>query len=436
MTMFRSLVRLALVGVMSLTAGVALAQHDVGGGATKDVASPAGDATGRRGTSVKRTTPTRKPAAPARRGTTAEQFYQKGNAFFQAEQYDEALDAYTRAVQLKPIAGAYYFIGWIHNDQGNYAQAIAPLTQAQRLRTDYAEPHNELGYAYYKLGQSENAIAAYRAAVRIKPDFGLAHLGLGDVYYHLTRQYREAMEAYRQGVRLKSDNPDAFYKLAWCYNEFNMYADAAAAANQAITLKANYPEAYNELGYANRRLGAAQQKGSPPAQRLFSEAIVNYREAIRLKPGYGLAFTGLGDVYYLDLGQCQQAVAPYEQAIRISPDNVRVHYNLGWCYNDLKRYPEAVEKLREAVRLKPEYAEAHTELGYAYLQSGSLPAAVQELRTAIQLKDAYALAHYYLGLAFIGQRNRNGALEQYRILQRLDPEKAKQLYDRAPAAWR
>jgi hypothetical protein len=42
------------------------------------------------------------------------------------------------------------------------------------------------------------------------------------------------------------------------------------------------------------------------------------------------------------------------------------------------------------------------------------------------------MAHYYLGLVFIEQRNKVGAQEQYRILQRLDPKKAQQLFDAAP----
>ncbi len=420
--------RLSIAGVILLTCGIVVAQHDVGGGGTtKDVAT--GDSSRTKRTTTRATV--RKPRPPVRRGITAEQYNKQGDEFFTAEEYDDALEAYNKAVQLKPIASAYYHIGWIYNDRDQFAQAIDPLSQAARLRADYAEPHQELGFAYYKLGRSQEALPEFQTAIRLKPDYGLAYLGLGDVYFYQTKQYTPAMNAYREGVRIKTDNATAFYNLAWCYNELNMNADAAAAARQAIALKADYPEAYNELGYANRMLGGQQTKGSPRAQQLFNEAIAEYREAARLKPGYGLAYTGLGDVYYSDLGKCQQAVPPYEQSVRISPNNARVRYNLGWCYNDLQRYAEASAQLSEAVRLKPEDTEAHIELGFAYLKLTRLPLAMDALRTAIQLKPESALAHYYLGLVFVEQRNRAGALEQYRILQRLDPEKAKQLYDRA-----
>jgi len=130
--------------------------------------------------------------------------------------------------------------------------------------------------------------------------------------------------------------------------------------------------------------------------------------------------------------QYGQSVPAYEQSISISPNNARVRYNLGWCYNDLSRFAESSEQLREAVRLKPEYVEAHSELGFAYLKLHRLPAALEELRTAIRLKNDYSTAHLYLGFVYIEQKNKAGAQAEYQILKRLDPAQAQQLFDAAP----
>src|SRR5258708_38364240 len=100
-----------------------------------------------------------------------------------------------------------------------------------------------------------------------------------------------------------------------------MHSDAAQTARQAIALKADYAEAHNELGYANRMLGGQQPKGSARAQQLFNEAIAEYREAVRLKPVYGVANNGRGGVYYSDPGRGQQAGAPYRASVRTPPPN-------------------------------------------------------------------------------------------------------------------
>jgi len=424
MIIFRHLSHLALAGALSLTAGVVVAQHDVGGGSTKDAATGGDSSTRGSRAAVKRTrattTAVRRPRPPVRRATTAEQYNQQGDELFEAKQYDDALDLYLKAVQLRPIASAYYHIGWIYNDkedydqaipplqqsvrlspndavvlselgfsyrsskrygdalemyrrvislkrddpepyyhigwiyndQDQYAQAIEPLRQAVALKSSYAEAYEELGFANYKLNRSQEAITAYQSAVQIKPDYGAAYLGLGDTYYYQTKQYPQALEAYRQGVRFKDDNPTAFYNLAWCYNELNRYAEAAAAAKRAVALKADYAEALLELGFANRKLGEAEQNS-----RLYNEAVSNYREAIRLKPGYGLAYSGLGDVYYSDLKQYPEAIAAYDQLIaEVQHDDSRMAFSVmedkAEClYWYAHRYQDALDTWDAAIKL-------------------------------------------------------------------------------------
>lgn len=144
MTILRFLLRATLAGALFLTAEVALAQHDVGGGSTSGAANSGSESTSRRATTVKRPTTrtttgvARRPRPPVRKEITAEQLNQQGDEFFQAKQYDDALEAYTKAVQLKPIAGAYYHLGWIYNDRDEYDQALAALQQAVRLNPNDA----------------------------------------------------------------------------------------------------------------------------------------------------------------------------------------------------------------------------------------------------------------------------------------------------------
>src|SRR4029079_12866084 len=106
----------------------------------------------------------------------------------------------------------------------------------------------------------------------------------------------------------KDDNATAFYNLAWSANELNEYADAAGAESMSISLQEGYLEACVELVYAKQKLNSPD------------EAIAAYQEAIRQKPNYGLAYTGLGDLYYVDSKprRCQDAVAAYQKTAAIS----------------------------------------------------------------------------------------------------------------------
>ena len=64
-------------------------------------------------------------------------------------------------------------------------------------------------------GPSPEAIEAYREALRLKPDFADAWNNLGVAYGKLGR-HQEAIEAYREALRLKPDDAAAWYNLGVC----------------------------------------------------------------------------------------------------------------------------------------------------------------------------------------------------------------------------
>ena len=290
-----------LLGVIFLTGSVAVAQHDVGGGSTSDAATSDSSRGGRIRRAPARPAAVRRPAAPVRRGMTAEQYNRQGDTFFDAEQYDEAFEAYTKAVQLKPIASAHYHLGWIHNEREAYARALQSLRQATLLKSDYAEAFHELGYANRKLGRYQEAVAAFRQAINAKADYASPYFGLGDVYFYNTNQYADAITAYGNALALRPDNATANYNIGWSYNELKKSPLAVGPLQKAIALKPAYAEAYAELGYAYRKI------------ERFNDAIRSYNEAIRLKPDYATPYFGLGDVYYYNLSQYENAIRAYQQ---------------------------------------------------------------------------------------------------------------------------
>ncbi len=58
-----------------------------------------------------------------------------------------------------------------------------------------------------------------------------------------------------------------------------------------------------------------------------------------------------------------EAVAHYQQALRLRPDFADAHNNLGEALREQGHLAESVARYQEALRLKPDYAEAHNNLG-------------------------------------------------------------------------
>jgi tetratricopeptide (TPR) repeat protein len=247
----------------------------------------------------------------------------------------------------------------------------------------------------------------------------------GDKSYS-AHDYAGAASAYANAVRLNPKDAQTLVKLSVSRNQIGRLRDALVAADAAIKLNPALAEAHAERAYALKRLGE-QQPGATGGKDRFTAAVASYKEAIRLKPTYGPAHLGLGDVYYDNLDDYADAVSAFTKALPYSPRDVELRYKLGVSYAILDRQAEAAIQLEEAVRLDRDYYEARAQLSAALRKLGRLPEALEQIKAALRLKPDYADGHGRLAMVYAAQGNRAGAVEEYRIAERLDKSVLEQL---------
>src|SRR5271157_4176321 len=158
------------------------------------------------------------------------------------------------------------------------------------------------------------------------------------------------------------------------------------------------------------------------------EAIAHYEDAIRLKPDYLDAHYSLGNAL-ATAGQTPEAIAEYEEVLRLDPDDDEAHSDLGDALTRVGRPRDAVVQYEEALRLNPDSAEIHYNLGYSLATVGRATEAVAQYEEALRLEPDFADA--YNNLAWLRAtdseaRNRNGTeavrlAKQAVLLEDTDP---------------
>jgi len=98
-------------------------------------------------------------------GINAIEWFEKGCKAFNAEHWNEAIDAYTKAIKLKPYyADAYNNRAVAYDNLGNHQQAIEDYNKAI---PDYALAYYNRGLVYGKLGNYQQKINDYKIAARL-----------------------------------------------------------------------------------------------------------------------------------------------------------------------------------------------------------------------------------------------------------------------------
>ena len=78
---------------------------------------------------------------------------------------------------------------------------------------------------------------------------------------------------------------------------------------------------------------------------------------------------------------------------------------------------------------RPNDAKANFKVGLGHYELGQFNEAIKSFKQAIVLKPGWARAHYRLGLAYFKANDKESAVEQYEILESLDKNYAKKLFD-------
>ena len=249
---------------------------------------------------------------------------------------DRAIRLLERAAELDPtdslplsnLGAIYREWGWDEYNKGN--QDVSEELE-----------HRALGYLSGAVSLDPEDVWAYSNLGDVRKDLGMIWARRGNNVQAET-QRQLALEAYRKAISLGSPNPRfplVYFKLAMVKVDQQRFEESVHWLEKSVTAPglAEMWEIPYWMAYCYVATGRV------------SSAIPHLRRSVGIRPhAAGLRFLGYALV---GVGQAEEAVALYQQALQRNPESFATHYLLGVALRELGRRDPAGQHLLRAREL-------------------------------------------------------------------------------------
>lgn len=296
----------------------------------------------------------------------ARELMDKGYSLTELHRFDEAVDAYNRAIKLQP---------------------------------DEAWAWARRGRTFRLLDRLSSALADYNKALELSPNYGWAYNGKGIILERMG-DIEGALECFKRATEIKPTETWHWYNQANALQSLGRFQEAIPLLQKALEMDPAHAVSWAKLGQVYRLLYE------------FEEAIIAYRHATKLNPDYAWAHNGCG-LALKALGRNEEALESFREATVHQPDEVWHWYNLTEMLVEAGRHREAALTAREATKTDPHHAFSWAKLGQVLRYTGEFEEALEAYDEAIRLQPDYAWAVNGQGIALEQMGRYEEALQRY-----------------------
>ncbi len=313
-------------------------------------------------------------------------FNNRGTAYGNLKQYEQAIADYDRAIAFDPdYMAAYYNRGTAYGNLKQYEQAIADFDRAIKLDPNDAIAYNNRGTAYRNLKQRERAIADYDGAIELDPNYARAYNNRGTAYADL-QQHEQAITDYDQAISLDPNDAAAYDNRGLAYYNLKRYEQAIADFDQGIAIDPQDATAYFNRGNAYYEF------------EQYERAIANFDRMIELDPQNAPAYNNRG-LACLRLHNTQQAHADYSRIYELDPTNINAAWMAEWTALGKQRAGiEIAARLEQIAEIDPQRYISSVCRGVALGLRGNLKAGLAALEQALPLDSEACHALFWKGM--------------------------------------
>jgi len=162
--------------------------------------------------------------------------------------WGDKIGFWTDCVKKSPHKGRTYVnLGMVYIETGQYDKALEATQKGIDLDPKFGGAYYNLSIIYQKMGDLNQAIAMAKKSLEIDPEMGMAYYSLGGIYFENGR-YEESEEAYKKFLKIYPYFPEVHNLLAIVYAAQKKFDKAVTELEWEIKINPYHTLAHSNLG--------------------------------------------------------------------------------------------------------------------------------------------------------------------------------------------
>jgi Flp pilus assembly protein TadD len=201
------------------------------------------------------------------------------------------------------------------------------------------------------------------------------------------------------------------------------WKDSLTLMRRTLSVTLDNAVAENNYAVALRDLGNAAQARheSVVAKYYFSLAERHFREVVRIDPEDVEGHFNLG-VMFADRGETDEAISHFVAGLKNAPNDPKAHASMGTLLSRKGDVAGALSHFRKSLAILPNDAEARYNLAALLIKCGRSDEAVAELKKTVQIAPAHVAAYDNLGTIMFTEKRYPEAVRYFSEALRIKPD--------------
>src|ERR1700736_4431043 len=288
-----------------------------------------------------------------------------------------------KSLEKKADAQASYMEGILLEEEGDYEAALAAYSRCLQLHPG-GNPQLAVRVAhdYAKRGDVASGIDVLKDLSKARPNEPVAYLNLAYLYLKVLKKPELAVKYAEQAVRVVPKNFTGYETLFEVYLALKQKNDAEAVLIKAQKLDSKDPNFWLSLVDLSLQLYDTGRGNFPPSKVAAVDPLL--KRAASFAGNDGNIYAKIADDYVL-IDQVASAIPFYLQTLELNKDNADVRYKLAQSFLKTGHRDEAIRNLEEMLKANPLKFEIYEFLARLYEEAGNKERALANYEQAVLL---------------------------------------------------